>query len=116
MGKQPEAQLSEKIKHAMTQFAKDRGHKLFIFKVHGSEHQMAGVPDMLACYRGRFVGIETKMPGNHASAIQKHRHKQIREAEGVCRVVYSVEDALEALESIDEHCEGMLDWDEVVSP
>lgn len=78
----------------------------------------AGTPDILACIPcdvwtedlgqlghetiGRFVGIETKMPGKLAtvSPIQKHRHEQIKAAGGVVIVATSVQEAVDALKAL----------------
>lgn len=101
MATQPEAQLSERITKALKAEAKVRGHELFIFKVHGHDQQMAGVPDLLACYRGMFIGLEVKMPGNEPSKIQLYRLSQIVGAGGVIKVPYSASEALEALNEVD---------------
>lgn len=73
-----------------------RSQGIFCFKVHGSPHMMAGLPDIIACVEGKFVGMETKVPENAdgATKIQLHRHGEIREAGGVAEVVTSVADAL----------------------
>lgn len=92
---QPEARLQRRIQEAL------RARQAFVFKVHGSAHMMSGLPDLVMSYRGLFVGMEVKMPGNTASEVQKLRAKQIRKAGGFCFLVYSVEDALRALDKID---------------
>ena len=72
----------------------------FWFKSHGNMYQMAGLPDIIGCYKGRFVGIEVKRPSRKESGvspIQAHRLKQIAEAGGISGVASSVEDALAIL-------------------
>src|SRR3954468_3060897 len=32
----------------------------FAFKLHGSPLQLSGLPDVISCYRGRFVAFEVK--------------------------------------------------------
>lgn len=93
---QPEARLSRLIMKAL----KKQG--AWVFKVHGSEYQPAGIPDILGCYRGRLIGVESKMPGNSTSAIQDYRIKQIEQAGGHVVVAYSVDDALKLLAIIDK--------------
>lgn len=43
-----------------------------------------GVPDVIACYRGRFIAIEVKTPDtmNDASPLQLYNLGTIKEAEG----------------------------------
>ena len=67
------------------------------YKTHGGGMTRAGVPDIIACYRGVFVGIEIKAEGNYPTKLQLHELEQIRSAGGVAGVVYSVEDVRELL-------------------
>lgn len=51
-----------------------------------------GVPDILVCHAGRFVGLELKRPGQAASSHQGIEHERIRSAGGQAAVVRSVAD------------------------
>jgi hypothetical protein len=63
---------------------------------------MAGLPDLVGCYRGVSIWLETKMPeGKDPTPVQLLRHNQIRAAQGVCTVVRSVADAMAVLDAID---------------
>jgi len=42
-----------------------------------------GTPDILACLRGRFIGIEVKKPGGKPSPLQRVQLRKIREAGGI---------------------------------
>lgn len=55
--------MSEKtfVKKLKKRLAKEFGG--FWFKVHGGPFQLAGLPDLIGCVRGRFIGIECKAPG-----------------------------------------------------
>lgn len=71
------------------------------FKVQGGGSQMIGVPDIVGCYRGLFVGFEVKRPVvGKISALQAHRIEQIKAAKGHAFVVYGVEDVKQALEGL----------------
>ena len=53
-------------------------------KIHGSAFMPAGTPDILACVKGVFVGIEVKKPkGGKVSDLQKLKIKQIEQAGGI---------------------------------
>src|SRR5690606_7265756 len=69
-------------------------------KVHGSAYQRSGVPDIIACVNGKFVGIEVKKPGGIVSPLQKAKIKKIQKAGGIAFVVYSFEEAKQHLEKI----------------
>lgn len=96
MPKQRESRLSGKIMEAL----RDEG--VFCFKVHGSEFMMAGLPDIIACVDGLFVGLEVKHPEteDNLSARQKYVQKWIREANGICETVTSKEAALGVINQI----------------
>lgn len=93
---QPESKLSRKIMDAL------RLEGYFCFKIHGSEYMMAGLPDIIVCAEGRFIGLETKMPSarENVSPIQKHIHWKIELAGGKAMVVCSPQEALDAVSSV----------------
>lgn len=91
---QPEARLSRQIRTWLN----NQGH--FAFKIHGGPTMMAGLPDLIACVHGRFLGIEAKMPGNTASIRQKYVHGLIERAGGVVVIAYSLEDVQNAVVGI----------------
>lgn len=72
----------------------------FCFKVHGSEYMMAGLPDIIVCADGKFIGLETKMPSErgNVSVVQKHVHTKIRHSGGTAQVVTSPAEALAVIE------------------
>lgn len=48
----------------------------------------SGIPDILACVGGYFVGIEVKAQNGHPSELQIHHCKKIRESGGFSYIVY----------------------------
>lgn len=93
MATQAESRLSRKI---MTEM---RINGIFCFKVHGSALMMAGLPDIICCVDGIFLGLETKMPGHrkNTSARQDYVHSLIEASDGLVYVVTSVQEALDAV-------------------
>lgn len=61
----------------------------------------AGVPDIIACYRGAFLGIEVKLPGNKPSAIQQQNLDMIRTEQGFAIIAYSTKDVKVLLEKVE---------------
>jgi len=89
MSKQRESKLSGKIMAAL------RVEGYFCFKAHGSEMMMSGLPDIIVCAQGFFLGLETKLPeGGQAKPIQRLRIQQILDAGGHAQVVRGVDEAL----------------------
>jgi hypothetical protein len=86
MTTQPESRLSRQIMDAL------RSRGAFVWKNHGGPTMMAGLPDIAGSYLGRFIAIETKMPGGgQPTPVQRLRAEQIRAAGGAvlspCRSV-----------------------------
>jgi len=47
----------------------------------------SGVPDIVACLRGRFIGIECKANGNKPTALQKMNLDNIAAQGGIALVI-----------------------------
>ena len=58
----------------------------------------SGVPDIVACLYGHFVGIECKAGNNQPTALQEKNLKAIRSAGGLSFCVNSVKVLREQLE------------------
>ena len=93
-----ESQLVSQIKN----YLKTKG--AYCEKIFGGGFQSAGIPDILACYRGYFVAIEVKSPTGkgRASDIQKLKIRAIREAGGVAFITDNLEDVEKVFNFIDE--------------
>ncbi len=69
-------------------------------KIHGSEFQV-GVPDLLICYKGRFIAFEDKAADGEATPLQKHNLKLIKKAGGIAEEVRSLVKVRAILDLID---------------
>jgi hypothetical protein len=57
----------------------------------------AGIPDIIVCYRGMFLGVECKAGFNKPTALQEREMAEIHRAGGSAMVVR--EDTLDLLEA-----------------
>lgn len=64
----------------------------FYWKEHGGQYGTAGIPDIIVCYKGRFIALEAKVGRNQPTRLQAATIVQIRHAGGIAAVVRSVED------------------------
>ena len=64
--------------------------RCFCWKEHGGMYGTAGIPDLIICYKGRFIGLECKVGRNTATALQQQTIRQILKAGGYAVVVKSV--------------------------
>ena len=78
--------------------------KLGCYTVKVQSASKAGVPDILACYKGKFLCIEVKTPNtkNNTSELQKLNLKQIKSSGGHEAVIWDVEGLEAFLRKIDE--------------
>lgn len=93
---QRESRLSRKIMDEL------RLEGWFCYKQHGNEFVMAGLPDIIVCAEGLFIGLETKNPEdrnkeNAHTRNQAHIHQKIRDAGGFAQVVCSPDEAIAAV-------------------
>lgn len=83
MAMTPEGRVKAQVK----QWLKDRGIWYYMPVQNGMG--VTGIPDFICCWKGRFIGIETKAPGKRAnlSANQERQIHLIHRSGGVAIVV-----------------------------
>lgn len=69
-----------------------RSKGAYCVKYHGNQFSQVGVPDLLVCYKGRFIGIEIKNETGKTSPLQDVNIHNIKRAGGISFVARSVED------------------------
>lgn len=67
-------------------FLKERG--CWVLKTWSNGVQREGVPDLLVCCKGVFLGVELKNEVGKPSELQLWNIKKIREAGGIAIVLY----------------------------
>jgi Holliday junction resolvase len=72
-----------------------QGRGAWVIKTHGSP-SLSGLPDIIACYEGRFVGIEVKKPTTRHTVTLRQQAvlDMIAQSGGITGVATSVEEAL----------------------
>ncbi len=72
----------------------------FCWKEHGGMYGTAGIPDIICCYRGKFVAFEVKTKIGKTTALQDSVINKIQKCGGKAAVVRSVENVKAALEEV----------------
>lgn len=75
------------FENKVKKFLKDQGC-WFIKYWAGGEFTKSGVPDLLVCCNGYFLGVELKAPNGKPSELQLWNIKQIQNAGGIAMVLY----------------------------
>lgn len=97
------AQTNErKVKNRVTAILKDRD--AYYFYPVTSGFGASGVPDIIVCYFGWFIGIECKAGKNTLSALQRQNIARINAARGITLVINedNTHEVSETLDKIDE--------------
>ena len=94
--------LEKDIVAAIKRYLHMLGEDVFFWKEHGGPYGVSGVPDIICCYKGRFLGLEAKLPGGRLTALQTRALEKINRAGGIARRVESVEDVKEIIRQADE--------------
>lgn len=81
MASTPEA----KVKAAVKKLLDDMG--IYHFSPVQNGMGRAGIPDIIGCYNGRFLGIECKAGKGKTTALQDLELEKIRQAKGFAYVV-----------------------------
>ena len=86
------------IENKIKSYLKSKG--AYYFKHHGNQYSQVGVPDIIACYKGRFIGIEVKNETGKTSPLQEINLKMINEAGGIGIVARSVKDVEKVIDNV----------------
>lgn len=78
----PEKIFENKVK----KFIEEKGG--WQVKFFANSYTKIGVPDILACINGYFVGIEVKAENGNPSELQKYHCEEIRKAGGFAFILY----------------------------
>ncbi len=92
----PEAKVKKKVVQILKQ------HGAYYFYPVTGGYGRSGVPDIIACYKGRFIGIECKAGTNKPTALQQKNLTDIELADGIALVVNeeNIEEVCRTLENI----------------
>lgn len=92
----------KKVKEAVVKILKEF-NAYYFYPVLGG-FGSSGVPDIVACFNGRFIGIECKAGKNEPTALQKKNLKAIAFTGGIPMVVNetNIEDVREVLDAISD--------------
>ena len=93
--------LEKDIVAAIQRYLATLGEDVFFWKEHGGALGTSGIPDIICCYRGRFLGLEAKLPGGRLTALQKRALEKINRAGGIARRVESVDDVRDVIAQAD---------------
>ena len=81
MAMTPEAKVKKRVKAILDEL------EVYHFSPMQNGMGRAGIPDIVACYCGKFIGIECKAGDNKPTALQERELNRILEAGGEAYVI-----------------------------
>ena len=85
----------KQIENSIKKYLASKG--VWYIKHFANKFTKVGVPDILACWQGKFVAIEVKTPVGVLSELQKYNLIAIQKAGGISLVARSLEDVMEVI-------------------
>ena len=98
MAATPEKRVKETVKKTLDSMG------IWHFSPYQAGMGRAGIPDIIACYRGLFVAIECKAGNNKPTALQAREIERIQQAGGHAAVIN--ENNLDLLEFLINYIKG----------
>lgn len=77
----PESKVKDKVRKIL----KESG--VYYFMPIGGMYSKIGVPDIICCYKGRFIAIECKAGKNKPTALQEREMRMIQDTGGYALVI-----------------------------
>ena len=72
----------------------------FAFKEHGGLYGTSGIPDIIVCYKGKFVAFEVKTENGKLSKLQEVTIRKIQSAQGLTFKVTSLDEVKTILKEV----------------
>lgn len=79
-----------KLLGQVCEFLKKNG--IWYVRTNSHGYGRKGIPDVLACYRGKFVAIEAKVAPDKPSPWQQREIADIQLSGGVALVIYNIDE------------------------
>ena len=86
----PESRIVRRIMQALG----EKFPRAYFRKIHGNAFQHVGIPDIIGCVEGVFIGLEVKTDTGRVSRVQELEGEAIVRASGRFGVVRTPEEAV----------------------
>ena len=87
------------LQRKIQKYLKDNLPNAVVWKNHGNQYSVIGLPDIMCVYEEKIICIEVKMPGNTPTKLQEITLKKLKEAGAITGIAYSIEDVQKILEN-----------------
>lgn len=92
--------LENKFQEEVIKFLKNKRIYHFRFQ---AQSNLNGMPDVLALYKGYFIGLELKKKGGEPTNLQERKIKTINENGGIGLIIDDIKDIIKLIDLIDTY-------------
>lgn len=89
--------LENTLQRKIQKYLKENLPNAVVWKNHGNQYSVIGLPDIMCAYKGKLICIEVKIEGNKPTKLQEITLKKLSEAGAITGVAYSIEDVKQML-------------------
>ena len=79
-----------------------RKNKIFHLRFQ-AQSNINGIPDIICCYKGLFIGLELKQENGRATDLQKRKLEAINNAGGIGLIIKNLEEVKKLFGLIDKY-------------
>lgn len=92
--------LENTLQRKIQKYLKDNLPDAVVWKNHGNQYSVIGLPDIMCVYKGKIICIEVKIPGNKPTKLQEVSLQKLSNAGAITGVAYSIEDVEKIINKI----------------
>ncbi len=91
--------LESTLQRKIQDYLKKKLPGAYVWKNHGNQYSVIGLPDLMCVYKGKIVCIEVKVSGNVPTKLQEVAIRKLTDAGAICCIAYSIEDVEKMLKT-----------------
>ena len=89
--------LENTLQRKIQKYLKENLPNSVVWKNHGDQYSVKGMPDIMCVYERNIICIEVKIPGNKPTKLQEVTLKKLSKAGAITGVAYSIDDVKQML-------------------
>lgn len=89
--------LENTLQRKIQKYLKENLPNAVVWKNHGNQYSVIGLPDIMCVYKGNLICIEVKIEGNKPTKLQEVTLNKLSKAGAITGIAYSIEDVKQML-------------------
>lgn len=89
--------LESTLQRKIQKYLKDKLPHCVLWKNHGNQYAVIGLPDLMCVFKGNLICIEVKINGNKTTKLQEVTLQKLEKAGAIICIAYSIDDVEKVL-------------------